>query len=235
MKKEQRYTRAIYAFEMAKPCPYCDLPIERDDLIVEEEIHTDKKRKHKELNFNTGKPRTVSKPVVKMIYSHKTCWLAAHNQEDWYRPGIMAEDPEENPRRTIMKRRYNPDKAGENINISYGSPGPHPVVTENQGASETPHKSVSALGIGLIVLTLAAAAFASWYFFIKTKWKKGDVLIYAGATTPTYTIQSIGWPGGVHSYMMVLSTDTTTPIAYAVSGAGGVDSDTNWTLATPAS
>lgn len=130
-----------------------------------------------------------------------------------------------------MKRRYNPEKSGgENINISYGgSPSQHPVVTESQGFNEAPHKSVSALGIGLIVLTIAAAAFASWYFFIKTKWKKGDVLIYAGATTPTYTVQSIGWPGGVHSYMMVLSTDTTTAIAYGVSG---VDQDINWTKST---
>jgi hypothetical protein len=133
--------------------------------------------------------------------------------------------------RNPMKRRYNPEKSGgENINISYGgSPSQHPVVTESQGFNEAPHKSVSALGIGLIVLTIAAAAFASWYFFIKTKWKKGDVLIYAGATTPTYTVQSIGWPGGVHSYMMVLSTDTTTAIAYGVSG---VDQDVNWTKST---
>ena len=124
--------------------------------------------------------------------------MSDYDFKEWYRrnqgTGYPIEIIEGNP-----KRRYNPDKAGENINISYGgSPGPHPVVTESQGSGETPHKSVSALGIGLIVLTVAAAAFASWWFFIKTKWKKGDVLIYAGATSPTYTIQSIGWTGGVH-------------------------------------
>lgn len=97
-KTEIERTRAEYSYEMRRPCPGCGQPIRRGELIIIEKIWTGKTKKLSrwDIEYGSRAYRDAGvKPEIKTRYWHKDCWFEAQGAKDWWHPGIMAEDIEE--------------------------------------------------------------------------------------------------------------------------------------------
>jgi hypothetical protein len=224
MKTELWVSRAVYAAQMRKECPGCGQPIERDDLIMEEDITTGKMKKEWGTDWRTRKRVYTGKekPEVKHKVWHKSCWYASRGEEDWYRPGIMAEDPEEvNPRRTAMKGRYyqNPRVTAAERDRD------HDINIQLSPAATAPAPAKSGGGIGwmIFLLLLAGAGFAGYWFLYRHTYSVGDNLQYIG-DAGTYQIIELKYVGIVHTYVMQ-NSEGGSPVEYPVSE---VDKDPNW-------
>lgn len=97
-------TRVVTAEEQKKRCQGCGYNFERDDPVIVQEIKAGKQKEYGYTPYNTqmvleSPKRRVytgrTKDRILKHYWHRACWFNAHRQEDWYRPGILAEPPEE--------------------------------------------------------------------------------------------------------------------------------------------
>jgi len=209
---------------IGKKCPGCDIPIERDDLMVVEKKYAGK-RKQREIDYlNRGMTRDASdeddigeygssrtkrkypakdavyEDVYKWYYWHRKCWYEAKGKNDWYYPGVLAIDEEDYEVR-------NPETA---------------LSTDVQVIRSNKENGMDIAAVALVAGILLLGA-GGYFIFIRHKYNVGDILQNLTEVAITHQVTEIKTQGLNRVYVLMSSQFVIQEIPVRT-----LDSDPNW-------